>query len=188
MANARLYDLFMAPLERAGLRRARRHLVSRVRGRALELGAGTGLLFPSYDAPPAVAIDVDHEALRRARERDPRVPLVRADNEALPFREGTFDSVVESLSLCSVRNPAAALAEAHRVLKPGGELHLLEHVRPPGAILGALFDLVSPLWLLLSGGCHLDRHTAALVAPAGFTTLDQTVRLRGILCRVRARR
>ena len=188
MASAFVYDLFMAPLERAGLSRARRQLVEGVQGRVLELGAGTGLLFPAYASPPLVAVDVDAAALGRARRRDPRVALVRADAEHLPFKEAAFDAVVDSLALCSVPDPVAALSEARRVLKPGGELRLLEHVLPGGPVLGRLFTALAPLWLRLSGGCHLDRRTAALVAPAGFTLSHKRTRLRGIVCQLRARR
>lgn len=186
MASAWLYDLMMRPLERAGLSRARTRLAGNVRGRVLELGAGTGRLFASYPAPPLAAIDIDGAALRRARLRDPRVALVQADAEALPFREGSFDAAVSSLCLCSVPRPAAALSEARRVLKPGGELRLLEHVRPPGPILGRLFDGLTPLWSRLSGGCQLNRRTAELVAPAGFATSSARFFLRGSVCQLRA--
>jgi ubiquinone/menaquinone biosynthesis C-methylase UbiE len=188
MASAWLYDALMTPLEKAGLARARQRLLAGVRGRVLELGAGTGLSFASYPAPPAAAIDVDLDALRRARLRDPRVALVQADAEALPFKEGSFDAVVDSLSLCSVGDPAAALSEARRVLKTGGELRLLEHVRPRGPILGWIFDRLAPPWLWITGGCHLDRRTAELVEPAGFTVSTVRFGLRGIGCQVRARR
>lgn len=188
MASAWFYDLFMSPLERLGLARARRRLVANLRGRVLELGTGTGLLFSAYENPPAVAIDVDASGFVRARRRDPRVALVRADAQALPFRDGAFDAVVETLSLCSVPDPVAALAEARRVLKPGGELRLLEHVRPPGPVLARLFDWLAPAWLRLSGGCHLERRTGLLVGPAGFTVSSMREKARGIVAEIRARK
>jgi ubiquinone/menaquinone biosynthesis C-methylase UbiE len=188
MANAWFYDAFMSPLERAGLARARRRLVRNLHGRVLELGAGTGLLFSAYESSPAVAVDVDAAGFSRARKRDPRVALVQADAQALPFKAGVFDAVVESLSLCSVPDPAAALLEARRVLKSGGELRLLEHVRPPGPILGWVFDWLAPAWLRISGGCHLDRRTAQLVGPAGFGVTRARESAKGIVAEIRARK
>jgi ubiquinone/menaquinone biosynthesis C-methylase UbiE len=188
MASAWFYDLFMSPLERLGLSRARRRLVANLRGRVLELGAGTGLLFSAYEGAPAVAIDIDASGFARARRRDPRVALVQADAQALPFRDGAFDAVVETLSLCSVQEPAAALREARRVLKPGGELRLLEHVLPPGPVLARAFRLLAPAWLRISGGCHLERRTALLVGPAGFTVTSARETARGIVTEIRARK
>jgi ubiquinone/menaquinone biosynthesis C-methylase UbiE len=188
MASAWFYDLFMSPLERLGLSRARRRLVANLRGRVLELGAGTGLLFSAYEGAPAVAIDIDASGFARARRRDPRVALVQADAQALPFRDGAFDAVVETLSLCSVQEPAAALREARRVLKPGGELRLLEHVLPPGPVLARAFRLLAPAWLRISGGCHLERRTARLVGPAGFTVTSARETARGIVAEIRARK
>lgn len=188
MASAWFYDLFMSPLERLGLARARRRLVANLGGRVLELGTGTGLLFSAYETPPAVAIDIDASGFTRARRRDPRVALVRADAQALPFRDDAFDAVVETLSLCSVPDPVAALGEARRVLKPGGELRLLEHVLPPGPVLARVFHWLAPAWLRLSGGCHLERRTGLLVGPAGFAVTSARDRVRGIVAEIRARK
>ncbi|HUJ25559.1 MAG TPA: methyltransferase domain-containing protein [Myxococcales bacterium] len=188
MASAWLYDFFMAPMERTGLARARRRLVRDLSGRVLELGAGTGLLFRWYDSPPAAAVDVDGGALLRAARRDGRVPLLQADAAALPFPDAAFDAVVVCLCLCSIPDAASALAEARRVLRPGGELRLLEHVRPPGSVLGPLFDWLTPAWRRISGGCHLDRRTGELVAAAGFETTKQRLDWRGVSLQLVARR
>jgi ubiquinone/menaquinone biosynthesis C-methylase UbiE len=189
MPAAWIYDLFMAPLERLALRRARARLVAGLEGRTLELGAGTGLQFPAYQrVRPAAALDIDLAALRRARRRDPRVPLVCADAQALPFRGGAFDAVVESLSFCSILDPALALDEVRRVLRSGGELRMLEHVRPPGRTLGRLFDWLTPAWSRISGGCRLNRRTANAVRAAGFELTSVREALRGASLRLRARR
>lgn len=187
MAGALLYDLFMAPFERLSLRAARRRLARGVSGTILEVGAGTGLQFAGYDgALPAAAIDVDLAGLRRARRRHPGVPLVCADAQAMPFRDGAFDAVVESLSFCSIPDPGLALVEVRRVLRPGGDLRMLEHVRPPGRFLGRLFDWLTPPWKLVSGGCHLNRRTAQAVREAGFRIETQRENLRGTFVRLRA--
>jgi ubiquinone/menaquinone biosynthesis C-methylase UbiE len=188
MASALLYDLFMAPLERLTLRHARRKLARGVTGRTLELGAGTGLQFKAYDgALPVAALDVDLEALKRAQGRNPGVALVCADAQALPFRDGAFDAVIESLAFCSIPDPAKALAEVRRALKAGGELHMLEHVRPPG-FLGRVFDWLTPAWSRISGGCHLNRRTAQAVRDAGFTIALERRGVRGAGVRIRALR
>jgi ubiquinone/menaquinone biosynthesis C-methylase UbiE len=182
-----LYDLGMAVFERAGLRRWREWLVKGATGRTLDLGTGTGRDLPLY-APGvrAFAADPHPENLARARVRAPGVPLVLARAEALPFRDGVFDTVVSGLVLCSVTDPAAALAEARRVLRGGGALRVLEHVRRRG-LPGALQDLVQPAWTALSGGCHPNRDTERAVAEAGFRIETETVRARGTLRRLQAR-
>jgi ubiquinone/menaquinone biosynthesis C-methylase UbiE len=188
MASAWFYDLFMSPLERLGLARLRRRVVADLGGRILELGTGTGLLFAAYENPPAVAVDIDASGFVRARRRNPRVALVQADAQALPFKDAAFDAVVETLSLCSIPDPLVALGEASRVLKRDGELRLLEHVRPPGPVLARLFDWLAPAWLRLSGGCHLDRRTGVLVGPAGFTITSARESASGIVTEIRARK
>src|SRR5687767_11287147 len=125
-----LYDACCALCERLGLGRWRRWLVAGAAGSVLDIGCGTGRNLPLYDAGTrVVGIDVSAEALARARRRRPDVPLVQGDAEALPFRAGTFDTVVSALVFCSVPDAARGLSEVRRVLRPGGSLRILEHVR-----------------------------------------------------------
>ena len=98
----------------------------------------------------------------------------------------TFDTVVSGLVLCSVTDPDRALAEVRRVLRPGGALRLLEHVRDRG-VRGALQDLLQPAWTALSGGCHPNRDTEAAVERAGFRIEAESVRRRGTMRRLQAR-
>jgi ubiquinone/menaquinone biosynthesis C-methylase UbiE len=182
-----LYDLSMAILERGGLRRWREWLVRGATGRTLDLGTGTGRDLPLY--PPGVrtfAVDPHPENLRRARRRAPTVPFVLARAEALPFRKGTFDTVVSGLVLCSVSDQATALAEVRRVLRGGAALRLLEHVRHRG-FRGTLQDLVQPAWTAVAGGCHPNRETEVAVKAAGFRIEPETVRARGAMRRLQAR-
>jgi ubiquinone/menaquinone biosynthesis C-methylase UbiE len=182
-----LYDLSMALAERRGLRRWREWLVAGATGRALDLGAGTGRNLPLYrPGVRVVAVDPGPDNLRRARRRAPTALLVRARAEALPFRDGAFDTVVSGLVLCSVSDPAAALGEVRRVLRPAGSLRLLEHVRARG-LAGALQDLVQPAWTRLSGGCHPNRDTERSVDAAGFRIDPGSVRARGTMRRLEAR-
>src|SRR5512136_682018 len=150
----------MALLERTGLGPWRRWLAEGVRGRTLDLGCGTGRNLPLL--PPgsrAVGVDPCHESLVRARRRHPAALLVRARAEALPFRDGAFDTVVSGLVFCSVTDPAAALSEIRRVLAPGGVLRMLEHVRSHHRLRGAIQDWIQPAWTAVSGGCHPNRDT-----------------------------
>jgi len=153
----------------------RRELLEHAHGVVLEVGAGTGLNFALY-APEKItrveAIEPDNMMLTYARNRLPLacVPLTvtQAAAEALPFADGTFDCVVATLVFCSVGDPARGLAEIHRVLKPGGTLLLLEHIRSTSRFAARLQDLLVPLTTRLAGNCHWNRDTAQAVKAAGF--------------------
>jgi ubiquinone/menaquinone biosynthesis C-methylase UbiE len=180
-----VYDLGLALAERTGFGRWRRWLAAGASGRALDLGTGTGRNLPLLSTG-AVAVDPHRDNLVRARRRAASVPLVLARAEALPFRDGAFDTVVCGLVLCSVDDPAAALDEARRVLGPGGELRLVEHVRSPGW-RGRLQDLLQPAWTAFTGGCHPNRDTERAVAEAGFEVDPASRRARGTMRRLAAR-
>lgn len=169
-----LYDIVMAVPERSRIGKLRSDMVSKARGRVLEIGAGTGLNFPYY-APDTlvVALDRDLNMLGRAGSRasaaNSAVLLVGADAELLPFPDSSFDEAVVGLAMCTIPHPDRALTELHRTIKLGGSLRLLEHVRLEQPLLGRLQDSLTPVWRRLTGGCRLDRRTAAAVAANGFT-------------------
>jgi SAM-dependent methyltransferase len=133
-----LYDGLCAVLERTGLASWRRWLAGGARGHTLDVG------------------------------RAPAVPLVQGSAEALPFRDGSFDTVVSSLVFCSVPEPSRGLAEVKRVLRAGGRLRMLEHVRSRRSWKAKFQDRVQPLWTWASGGCHPNRDTERAVEAAGF--------------------
>jgi ubiquinone/menaquinone biosynthesis C-methylase UbiE len=164
-----LYDAVMAVTDRIGLWKLRSWLTRGATGRVLEVGCGTGRNLPRY--PPAArvtGIDPSLDSLRRARRRAPDVPLVCATAEALPFRPGSFDTVAISLVLCSVPDPALALAEVRRVLRDPGAVRLLEHVRSERGWEARWQDFIQPAWTRITGGCHPNRDTEAAVLRAGF--------------------
>jgi len=164
-----LYDAICAFAEWRGLGRWRRWLVAGARGRTLDLGCGTGRNLPLYGTGVrVVGIDPSPGGLARARERAPGALLVRAAAEALPFRDGIFDTVVSGLVLCSVSDPERALGEARRVLRPDGELRALEHVRSTRPWRGRFQDAIQPAWTWFAGGCHPNRTTEEAVEAAGF--------------------
>lgn len=176
------YDLAMRPLERFGLRALRAKLLARTRGRTLEIGAGTGANFPHYP-PGTVVVGIEPEPSMRRRALKKVAPPTRVeegDAERLAFADDEFDTVVATLVLCSVRRPHAVLKEVRRVLKPSGRLLLLEHVRPPQAALGRLADALTPVWRLVSGGCHLNRDHAASIKSLGFRTVESEVLWKGV--------
>lgn len=153
----------------------RRELLAQAHGVVLEIGAGTGLNFALYTTEQVTrveAIEPDSAMLNYARKRLSlaRVPLTltQAPAEALPFADGTFDCVVATLVFCSVGDPARGFQEIRRVLKPGGTLLLLEHVRAKASFPARLQDLLVPLTTRLAGNCHWNRDTSQAVSTAGF--------------------
>jgi ubiquinone/menaquinone biosynthesis C-methylase UbiE len=183
-----LYDLGLWVLEHGGLGRWRDWLVAGARGRTLDVGTGTGRDLPLYpDGVRAIAVDPHPQNLARARRRAPGVPLVRARAEALPFRDGAFDTVVSGLVFCSVDDPAAGFAEVRRVLAPGGALRMLEHVRSQSPVAARWQDLVQPAWTWISGGCRPNRDTERLAAEAGFRIDSASRRAEGAMRRFEAR-
>ena len=164
-----LYDGLCAVVERTGLGEWRRWLAGGARGRTLDVGCGTGRGLPLYGAGvKVIGVDPAWDSLGRARRRAPRVALVQGSAEALPFRAGSFDTVVSSLVFCSVAEPARGLAEVKRVLRADGRLRMLEHVRSRRAWKAAFQDGVQPLWTWASGGCRPNRDTERAVESAGF--------------------
>jgi ubiquinone/menaquinone biosynthesis C-methylase UbiE len=164
-----LYDGLCAVMERTGLAPFRRWVAAGARGRTLDVGCGTGRGLPFYDPGlRVIGIDPARASLARAARRIPGVRLVQASAEALPFRDGVFDTVVSSLVFCSVPDPGRGFAEVKRVLRPEGQLRMLEHVRSRRRWKAAFQDRVQPLWTRLSGGCRPNRETERLVEASGF--------------------
>ena len=186
-----LYDPLVAPLDPMGLRKWRQWAVSAAHGRVLELGVGTGLNLPHYAAAESVtAIDPDEASLRRAFSRLNRgrasMSLHQARAEELPFPDGTFDTVVGTLVFCTISDPVRALAEVRRVLKPGGTVRLIEHVRVGNRVIAGAQDAVTPFWSQIAGGCHLNRNTLAEVERAGLHVTMLHRRIGGLFIGINA--
>jgi ubiquinone/menaquinone biosynthesis C-methylase UbiE len=166
---ATLYNRNFKSAEEAGLRQMRRELLAGAGGRVLELGAGTGLNLDLYPArvDDLVMLEPDpHMAkrLRAATAASPRtVNVSEVSAEGLRFEDSSFDNVVSTLVFCTVPDPAAALTEVARVLKPGGRLLFLEHVRAEDARLARWQDRLEKPWRFIGDGCHCNRHTMAAI-------------------------
>ena len=183
-----LYDAAMAVLERLGLGPWRLWLAEGASGRTLDLGCGTGRNLPLLPAGArAVGVDPCAQSLGRARRRAPGALLVQARAEALPFRDGAFDTVASGLVLCSVLDPPAAAAEMLRVLAPGGSVRALEHVRSPLPWKARIQDWTQPAWTAISGGCHPNRETERTLEAAGLVIDPTTRRARDTMRRFEAR-
>ena len=182
---ASLYDRFVLPrllkcaCSSSPIMRQRAKVVPRAEGRVLELGIGMGLNLSFYDpAKVSAVIGVDPAAELRAAAmaapRDPRLTVTVEDGtaEALPFEDKSFDTVVCTFTLCSVHTPAAALAEARRVLNPQGRLLYCEHGLAPDPGLAKWQRRIEPVWKAVAGGCHLTRPIGSAIAAAGFAIKD----------------
>ncbi len=170
-----IYDRALKASEDGGLRQMRRQLLSEAQGRTLEIGAGTGANLDLYPTAVRELVLVEPDPhmlgklgskLRGGAGRPAR--LVKAPAGDLPFEDSSFDTVVFTLVLCTVPDPPAALLEACRVLRPGGRMLFLEHVRSEDANLASWQDRLERPWCFLGDGCHCNRDTVAAIEASPF--------------------
>jgi ubiquinone/menaquinone biosynthesis C-methylase UbiE len=171
---AAMYDRMLAGVEKAGLRDRRALLLQSANGKVLEIGAGTGANLPLY-GPDVEALTVtEPEApmarrlARHLREQSRNADLIEAGAERLPLPDGQFDTVVSTLVLCTVADPPRALHEIWRVLKPGGQLLFIEHVRSDEPKLAKWQDRLNGINRIIAHGCNCNRATLDAIEQAGF--------------------
>jgi ubiquinone/menaquinone biosynthesis C-methylase UbiE len=169
---AALYGPLGFCIERLWMGERRARLLKGARGAVLEIGGGTGANLPYYSDVDRVTLAEPDPFMRKRLE--PKLGATRAPVEvtaaradALPFHDGTFDTVVSTLVLCTVPDQGSALDEISRVLRPGGRLLFIEHVRATGSP-ARWQDRIEPFWRRLFGGCHPNRDTVAAIEEAGF--------------------
>ena len=157
----------------------RKRWVPQASGDVLEVGVGSGLNLAFYDpahVSSVIGLDPSAPLLERARVRASAaavaVELVEGDAQRLPFDSARFDSVLMTYTLCSIPDPARALQEIRRVLRPGGQLVFVEHGRAPDASTYRWQRRLTPLWRRIGGNCHLDRDVARELGAAGFASED----------------
>lgn len=174
---AAVYDRLTRSAERKFLGAHRAWLCARATGRVLDLGAGTGANLPYLSAgAEIIAAEPDAYMLGRARRRAKAlgrsVTFLPDAAESLSLETASVDAVLATLVLCTVDDAARALGEIRRVLRPGGRLLFLEHVRLDHPVWGRVQDLVTPLWRTLCAGCHPNRDTVGAIRRAGFAVGD----------------
>lgn len=175
-AFSALYDRGFKATEEAGLREMRRELLAQVRGRVLELGAGTGLNLDHYPKgiESLTLVEPDPHMTKQLREKlvqsgkSAEISVVEAPGEELPFPDSSFDTIAVTLVFCTVPDPEATLEEIKRVLAPEGQLLFLEHVRAEDPGLAKWQDRLERPWRFLGDGCHCNRDTVSAIAAAGF--------------------
>lgn len=187
--TARLLDLVMRALDRAGVAGARWRIAGGARGDVLEIGIGSGLNFHVYPADATVhGIDASAAVLALAEDRARRLgrsPLLgTADAARLPYPDASFDTVVATFVLCSVDDVQGTLHEAHRVLRPGGTVRLLEHARSHLPLLAGAQRRLAPAWARASGGCRLDHDVRRAVRDAGLRVVEERRRAGGVLVEI----
>lgn len=167
------YDRFAAASDRRGGLQRRQQLVENASGAVLEVGAGTGKNFSHYrKAARVVALEPDPAMRARAERRLSRatvpVEITDGDAHALPFENDSFDTVVFGLVLCTIPDPAMALSEARRVLKPTGEMRFYEHVRSDDPRLARWQDRLARPWRWFGRGCNANRDAVTTIKSSGF--------------------
>jgi SAM-dependent methyltransferase len=171
---ARFYTWLAKSDEKSGEAEHRREMLAGLEGRVIEIGAGNGLNFKQYPAAVSEVVAIEPENYLRSRavgaadEAPVPVQVVDAVADRLPFGDGSFDAGVASLVLCTVPDEAAALAELHRVIRPGGELRFYEHVLANEPRFARFQHRALPIWRFFAGGCHCDRDTGKAIEAAGF--------------------
>jgi ubiquinone/menaquinone biosynthesis C-methylase UbiE len=161
-------------MEAQGVADHRTRLLAGLSGRVVEIGAGTGATFRHYPVEVREVVAVEPEPYLRslavvaAAAAAVPVQVLDALAERLPLEDGSFDAAVAALVLCSVHDPSAALAELHRVVRPGGELRFYEHVLATSPGLLRVQRTLDVVWPHLLGGCHTARDTERAIAEAGF--------------------
>jgi ubiquinone/menaquinone biosynthesis C-methylase UbiE len=167
----------------------REWVTDKARGLVLEIGAGDGVNFSYYHSDALViATEPDAESLELITEYEDNVTLAQVSAEELPFPDASFDAVVGTLVFCTIPDAPRALQEVKRVLKPGGSIRLVEHVRAKNPLGRAFMQVANPAWHWMTGGCNINRDTLSAVRAAGFQVLGVKKQMMGLILGIDARK
>lgn len=185
---ARLYDLLENSMEMMIPHQQRQDIFQNLSGRVLEIGVGTGKNIAYYpEGVDMTAMDFSSKMLGIAREKATKlkksVELLLMDAQQMSFADNTFDYVIATCVFCSVPDPVKGFMEVRRVLKPGGKVILIEHVRSENKVLGTLMDIMNPLTVNLYGA-NINRLTEVNIRAAGFGNVEVTNLWRGIVKKI----
>ncbi len=174
--NPIIFDIFMKPFEKLALHEKRKELISQAKGRALEIGAGTGVNFGYYNIEnisELTVIDLKFNDIIKNHSLNKKLKInyIEVSAEKIPFPDNTFDVVVSTLIFCSVNNPMKALNEVYRVLKKGGKIYFIEHVLPEEKGYRKLVNNLNGLWKKV-GKCNINRETLKNIKNANFKVVD----------------
>jgi len=186
---APMYDMMDAMMEARMFKKERPALVQQASGKVLEVGVGTGKNLPHYNEDAEVyGIDFSPRMLAKAKRVAANLgksfQLMEMDVQTLEFADNSFDCVVTTCVFCSVPDPVKGLEEIHRVLKPGGQLIMLEHVRSEGPVKGKLMDWLNFIPVHLYGA-NINRRTVDNLRAAGFNHIESSDAWSDILKRIR---
>lgn len=185
---AKVYDLLEGPMEKMALGKWRKSVFEDLKGKVLEIGVGTGKNIEYYhDDIEVTAIDFSPNMLgkakKRAKELNKQVDCKEMDAQEMDFSDNTFDYVVATCVFCSVPDPVKGFQEIRRVLKSGGKVILIEHVKSERRVVGLLMDLINPLTVNLYGA-NINRKTEENIKVSGFTDLKVTNLWKDIVKRI----
>ena len=182
---AKYFDALEKPMGTDGISKWRQEIVPQVTGKTLEVGVGTGKNIPFYpENVNLTVIDFSKKMLEKAKikyqDSSLNINFLEMDVQNMDFKDNTFDTVITTCVFCSVPNPIKGLQEIKRVLKPNGQLLMLEHVRSNGKVLGPLMDWFNfiPLYIM---GANINRNTAENIKKAGFDEVKTTELWRDIV-------
>jgi ubiquinone/menaquinone biosynthesis C-methylase UbiE len=175
---SKVYDFLELPMEAMSFKKWRILATQELKGKALEVGVGTGKNIPYYpDDVDMTAIDFSEMMLTKAREKakkfHKKVHLIQMDAQCMDFPDNSFDRVITTFVFCSVPDPVKGLQEIRRVCKPDGKIIMIEHVRSETKLLGLIMDLFNPIPLHIYGA-NINRRTVENVQKAGFINVEVT--------------
>ncbi len=171
-----LYNFFMEPLEKKGIRQARAEMIQRAFGVVLEIGSGTGANIAHYNMDNITRLVLSDQRISKTLSKVnlDKVLVEKLNVEKLPYEDATFDYVVHTLVFCSVSNVENGLSEILRVLKPNGRIVFIEHIHPETKSLKTIFSLLNPIWKRVASGCNLTRDYETSLKKAGYEIIESS--------------